>query len=82
MNPALANMSQMQRDNVLIRGSQKANLLITLMVLYDKFHFSVDDMRKFMGEFDELLDSYDRDYISALDLEGILRDECGIEIKF
>ena len=80
MNPALANMNQMQRDNILIRASQKANTILTLMVLYDKFDFEVEDMEKFMHEFREQLDSYERGYINVKDFEGILKDECGIEV--
>lgn len=81
INPVLANMNQMQRDNILIRASQKANTILTLIVLYDKFDFEVEDLEKFINEFAEQLDSYNRGYINVKDFEGILKDECGIEVK-
>lgn len=81
MNPALANMSQMQRDNILIRSSSKANMILALIVLYDKFDFTVEDLNKYIHEFGEQLDSYNRGYINVKDFEGILWDECGIKIE-
>ena len=82
MNPALANMSQMQRDNLLIRSSQKANLLISLMVLHDKFEFNDDMMDDYLTEFRKQLEAYNDGYIEkASDFEDILREECGIEIQ-
>lgn len=82
MNPALANMSQMQRDNILIRASQKANLLISLMVLHDKFEFDEEKLSEYIEEFRKQLEAYNEGYIEkASDFEDVLRDECGIEVK-
>ena len=82
MNPALANMSQMQRDNMLIRSSQKAHLLISLMVLHDKFDFDEEKMEEYLEEFRKQLDAYNEGYIEkASDFEDVLREECGIEIQ-
>lgn len=82
MNPALANMSQMQRDNLLIRASQKANLLISLMVLHDKFEFGEEKLTEYIEEFRKQLEAYNDGYIEkASDFEDVLRDECGIEVK-
>lgn len=81
-NPVLANMNQMQRDNILIRATQKANLLITSMVLYDKFGFDEEKLEEFIGEFRKQLEAYNEGYIEkASDFEDVLREECGIEIK-
>lgn len=82
MNPALERMSTVARDNLLIRASQKANLLISLMVLRDKFEFDEAKMNEYLEEFRKQLEAYNEGYIEkAADLEDVLRDECGIEIK-
>lgn len=82
MNPALANMSQLQRDNLLIRASQKANLLISLMVLHDKFEFDEEKLSEYIEEFRKQLEAYNDGYIEkASDFEDVLREECGIEVR-
>lgn len=81
-NPVIANMNQMQRDNILIRASQKANLLISLMVLHDKFGFDEEKMDEYLTEFRKQLEAYNSGYIEkASDFEDVLREECGIEIQ-
>lgn len=37
MNSALARMTQIRKDNMLISAAGKANMIISLMVLHDKF---------------------------------------------
>ncbi len=39
MNPALAAITAKKRDNLLVSAAAKANMLISLMVLHDKFGF-------------------------------------------
>lgn len=39
MNPALAAMTVRHKENQLISAAAKANMLISLMVLHDKFGF-------------------------------------------
>ena len=39
MNPALARMTQIRKDNMLISAAGKANMIISLMVLHDKFGY-------------------------------------------
>lgn len=49
MNPALAALSRRHEENNLIRAAAKANQVLTLMVLHDKFDFDEDDCEKFFG---------------------------------
>ena len=39
MNPALARITQIRKDNMLISAAGKANMIISLMVLHDKFGY-------------------------------------------
>ena len=81
MNPALAAMSRQYQDNILIRSSNKANLLLTLMVLHSKFDFSESDMDTFLSEYRKQLEAYNNGYVEkAKDFEDVLWDECGIKI--
>lgn len=81
MNPALAVMSRQHQDNLLIRSSNKANLLLTLMVLHSKFDFSESDLNKFLSEYRKQLEAYNNGYVEkSKDFEDVLWDECGIKI--
>ena len=51
MNPALAAMSRRARDNRLISAAGKANKIITLMVLHDKFNFTQDQIQEFVNAY-------------------------------
>jgi hypothetical protein len=81
-NPVLASMNQMQRDNILIRATQKANLLVTCVVLADKFDFSTEQLKEYMVEFRKQLDAYNEGYIERVsDFEEILSEEHDIKIE-
>lgn len=82
INPALASMGQQQHDNLLIRSSNKANLLLTLMVLHSKFDFSKDELDRFLAEYRKQLEAYNLGYVEkSRDFEDVLWDECGIKIE-
>lgn len=81
VNPALLELQARQRDSVLIGSSSKANLLLTLMVLHDKFGFGSKRLTRFLGEYREMLNAYNEGYIEKVaDFENVLWEECGIRI--
>lgn len=46
MNPALARMTRVVEQNKLIAATGQANLIISLMILNDKFDFTPDQLDK------------------------------------
>ena len=63
MNPALAKLTQQRKDNLLISAAGKANLIISLMVLADKFDFTEEKLNKFIDEYEKQLDAYNSGYV-------------------
>ena len=81
VNPALAAMNRQQHDILLIRSSNKANLLLSLMVLHSKFGFTKDELNHFLSEYRKQLDAYNSGYVeNSKDFEDVLWDECEIRI--
>lgn len=58
MNPALARMTRVVEQNKLIAAAGKANLIISLMVLHDKFNFTPEQLDDFLTEYQKQLDAY------------------------
>lgn len=82
MNPALARMTRIVEQNRLIAAAGQANMIISLMVLNDKFDFTPDQLDKFLTEYKKQLDAYNEGYIEDVnDFRKVLKEECGIEIK-
>lgn len=82
INPALAAINRQQQDNLLIRSSHKANLLLTLMVLHSKFDFEKEKIDKFLTEYRKQLDAYNAGYVECVkDFEDVLWNECGIKVQ-
>lgn len=82
MNPALARMTKIVEQNKLIAAAGQANMIISLMVLNDKFDFTPDQLDKFLTEYKKQLDAYNEGYIEDVnDFRKVLKEECGIEIK-
>lgn len=81
MNPALARMTQMTRESKLIDATEKANMIVSLMVLCDKFDFTPEQVEKYMSEFRKQLDAYRDGYVKSVkDFTDVLKDEYGIVI--
>lgn len=81
MNPALAQLTQQRKDNLLISAAGRANLIISLMVLADKFDFTEEDLNKFIDEYEKQLDAYNSGYVKSVrDFTGVLKEEYGIEV--
>lgn len=82
MNPALARMTQIRKDNMLISAAGKANMIISLMVLHDKFGYGEKRLNKFIYEYQKQLDAYNSGYVESVnDFTEVLKEECGIELK-
>lgn len=82
MNPALARMTRVVEQNKLIAAAGKANLIISLMVLHDKFDFTPEQLDDFLTEYQKQLDAYNRGYVESVnDFTDVLKEECGIELK-
>lgn len=81
MNPALARMTRIVEQNKLIAAAGQANLIISLMVLHDKFDFTPEQLDDFLTEHYKQLDSYNTGYVESVeDFRTVLKEECGIEI--
>ena len=82
MNPALARMTRIVEQNKLIAAAGQANLIISLMVLNDKFGFDPDQLDKFLTEYQNQLDAYNSGYVESVnDFKKVLKKECGIELN-
>lgn len=82
MNPALAAMTQRRREDILISSAAKANLLIALMALHDKFAFGEKRLQRFLTEYYKQLDAYNTGHVETVnDFEKVLWEECGIKIE-
>ena len=81
INPALAQMNQYQRDRVLIKSAYKANMILSLMVLRDKFDFEQEQLELFLAEVRKLLDGYNEGYLNVQDIEDTLAEEVGIKVE-
>lgn len=80
MNPALAKMSAYQNDRMLISSAYKANMILGLTVLHDKFGFGQKRLERYIDEVVKLLESYNKGYISVQDLEEVLLEEVKLKI--
>lgn len=82
INPALARMTQIRKDNMLISAAGKANMIISLMVLHDKFGYGEKRLNKFIDEYQKQLDAYNSGYVESVkDFTTVLKEECGIELN-
>lgn len=82
MNPALARMTQIRKDNILISAAGKANMIISLMVLHDKFGYGEKRLNKFIDEYQKQLEAYNSGYVERVsDFTTVLKEECGIELN-
>ena len=80
MTPTLARMTQIRKDNMLIIAAGKANMIISLMVLHDKFGYGEKRLNKFIDEYYTQLDAYNSGYIESVkEFTTVLKDACRIE---
>lgn len=71
-----------RRDaDLLISSANKAHMLVTLMVLADKFDFMTEQLQKFVEEYNKQLMAYNDGYVEkASDFEKVLWEEHGMRI--
>lgn len=82
MNPALARITQIRKDNMLISAAGKANMIISLMVLHDKFGYGEKRLNKFIDEYQKQLEAYNSGYVESVnDFIEVLKEECGIDLN-
>ena len=82
MNPALARMTRVVEQNKLIAATGQVNMIISLMILNDKFDFTPEQLDKFLAEYQNQLDAYNSGYVESVkDFTTVLKEECGIELK-
>ena len=82
MNPALARMTRVVEQNKLIAATGQVNMIISLMILNDKFDFTPEQLDKFLAEYKKQLDAYNSGYVESVkDFTTVLKEECGIELK-
>lgn len=75
-------MTQIRKDNMLISAAGKANMIISLMVLHDKFGYGEKRLNKFIDEYYKQLDAYNSGYVESVnDFTDVLKEKCGIELK-
>lgn len=57
-------------------------MIISLMVLADKFGFSPEQLDKFIGECQKQLDAYNSGHVESVnDFTKVLKEEYGIEVN-
>ncbi len=79
-NPALFFASEEHKNQMLIQSTHKANMILTLTVLHDKFGFGTVRLDRFQKAYAELLDSYNQDYVNVHDLNNTLFEETGLKV--
>ena len=72
-------LSAAERDRINTAAASKANMLISLMVLHDKFGFGEQRLNRFLEEYEKQLIAFNDGYIESVsDFEQVLKDECNI----
>lgn len=67
-------------DRVLRKASRKANVIF-YWVMWEKFHFTEDEMLQLEQEINYLADSITRGYVSLDDLEKTLEEEAIVHFE-
>lgn len=66
-------------DNLIV-SAHKLSALLYLTVLHDKYGFGTKRLEKCLDQVNELLDSFNKGYISIDDLNNTLHEETGIKV--
>ena len=69
-----------RNEQKLIDATFQANMILTLTVLRDGFDFGTVRLERFIDKYQDLLDSYNKGYISVEDLAETLKKETGIRV--
>lgn len=71
-------IERMKRD--VIRDTLRVMKVFPLLALRDTFDFGEVRLRRYMEKFDDILDSYNKDYIDLVDVAKVMKDEVGIDV--
>lgn len=82
------NNKQIQRPMVknrrdadkLITSTNRLDMLLTYTVLHNKFGFGKKRLDRFLYYYNDLLDSYKKNYVTIEDLNTDLKDMTGIKV--
>lgn len=66
-------------DN-LINSAYKTFMILGLTALHDEFGYGTKRLERFTDKVHDLLDSYNKGYISPDDLNQVLKEETGISV--
>lgn len=73
-------LMQKRNERLLIDAVHNANMILTLAVLRDGFDFGTVRLERFIDKYRDILDSYNKGYISVEDLTETLYEETGIRV--
>ena len=65
----------------LVAATHKAFMLLGLMALRDQYEWGTVRLERWVDKMNDLLDSYEKGYISIKDLEDTLYEETGIRVN-
>ena len=71
-------IERMKRD--VIRDTLRVMKVFPLLALRDTFGFGEVRLRRYMDKFDDILDSYNKDYIDLVDVAKTIKDEVNIDV--
>lgn len=83
-NPRNRPRTQMDVDKAFDKGmivGSKSALTVMLYVMHDKLGASEEELRRFSGEFNDVIDSMARGYITKADLSVVLKEEYGTVLR-
>ncbi len=78
--PAKPQVRNRRDADMLVKSTHKAAAILFLTVLHDKFGFGKKRCDEVMEHVHDLLDSYNKGYVSVQDLNEVLHEEVGIKI--
>lgn len=82
VNPAVIALGQKIQNNRMFSAAARFNMVVSLMVLHDKFDFDNESLEQFIDECKYQLDAYNAGYVEEIkDFENVLWDECGIKVE-
>lgn len=66
--------------DMIITSAYKMFKLISMMALRDEFHFGKSRLERFCDKLEDVLDSYERGYITLGDMKKTIEEETGIKV--
>ena len=73
-------LNRRNADNLIV-ASHKLFMMLGCLALHQEFGFGEKRVMRFAEKFQDILDSYNRGYISLEDIETMLKEDIGIEAE-